>query len=217
MRKLADGVHVQDAPQRFAGVEVGARMTLLETDDGVLVHSPLAVDPASVADIGPARWVMAPNKLHHLYVGPWIEAVLEAWAAPGLPEKRRDLAFTGVLDTHEHPFGDAIEVFPLASFPFTNEVAVLHRPSRTLVLADLVLHITRDYPWTTRAAMTLLWGYPGCCTTILERVGFHRPTARREMAMLAELDFDRLVMAHGEVIETGGKEAFRGAMGWLGI
>ncbi len=48
----------------------------------------------------------APNKLHHLHAGPWIDAGLEAWAAPGLPEKRPDLSFTGVLDGAEHPFGE---------------------------------------------------------------------------------------------------------------
>lgn len=29
-RKLTDGVHILDAPQRFMGLELGARMTVLE-------------------------------------------------------------------------------------------------------------------------------------------------------------------------------------------
>lgn len=217
MRKLADGVHVVDAPQRFLGVELGARMTVLETDQGLLVHSPVAADPSVLEPLGDPRWVVAPNKLHHLYVGPWIDAGLEAWAAPGLPDKRRDLSFAGVLSSDDHPFGDSIAVFPTKAFAFTNEVAFLHRPSRTLVVADLVFHVTERAPWATRAAMTLLGGYPGCCTTVLERVGFDRPVARRELGELLDQDFDRLVMAHGEVIETGGREALRGALHWLGF
>ncbi len=217
MQKLADGVHIVDAPQRFLGTEVGARMTVLETDEGLLVHSPVDVDPGTVSTAGSPRWVVAPNKLHHLYVGPWLEADIEGWAAPGLPEKRRDLAFAGVLDGETQPFGDAIAVFPLRAFALTNEVVLLHRPSRTLIVSDLVFHFTPRAPWATRAAMTLLGGYPGCCTTVLERVGFHRPTARQELGALLEEDFDRLIMAHGEVIETGGREALRGAMRWLGL
>lgn len=212
MRVLAPGVSVHEAPQTFAGLEVGARMTVLETAGGVLVHSPVDVDPAALG-LTP-RWVVAPNKLHHLYVGRWAAAGVPVWAAPGLPEKRPDVAFAGVLDRGA-PFGDDVGVFPLTCFPFANEVVLLHRPSRTLVVADLVFNFQPDAPWLTRAAMACLCGYPGCRTTLLERVGFDRPTARREIGALLGLDFDRLVLSHGAVIETGGKEALRGAMSWL--
>ncbi|MFK7926993.1 MAG: hypothetical protein AB8H79_02300 [Myxococcota bacterium] len=155
--------------------------------------------------------------MHHLYMGPWIDAGAEAWGAPGLAAKRPDLAFAGVLDGTTQPFGDAVQVIPLQCFSLTQEVVLLHRPSRTLIVTDLLFHIQSSAPWMTRAFMTVAGGYPGCCTTVLERVGFHRPTARTEMAELAKLDFDRLIMAHGAVIETGGKQAFKKAMGWLGV
>lgn len=213
----APGVHTYVAPQRFFGLEVGARMTVLETDRGLLVHSPIAVPPALVAPLGDLRWVLSPNKLHHLHAGGWLAAGIEGWAAPGLPEKRPDLRYAGVLDSDYSPFGPDIGVLPLTCFPFANEVVLLHRPSRTLVVTDLVFHFTSAAPWRTRLGMALLRGYPGCCSTLIERVGFHRPTARREIAALLALDFDRLVMSHGEVIETGGREALRSAFGWLGV
>lgn len=216
MRRVDAGVPVLERPQRYGGVEVGARMTVLALEGGLLVHSPLAVDPTSLADLGEVRWVVSPNKLHHLYVKPWADAGFETWAAPGLPEKRPDVSFAGVLQGDISPFGDEVGVFPLACFPFANEVVLHHRPSRTLVVTDLVFHFTEAAPWATRAAMRLLWGYPGCSTTLLERVGFRRDIARQEVRMLADLDFDRLVMAHGEIIDTGGKDAFLGAMRWLG-
>ncbi len=216
MRTLAPGLHVLEAPQRYLGLEVGARMTVLETDRGVLVHSPIAVDPGSLA-VGKARWVVAPNKLHHLYVRPWIEAGAAGWVAPGLVHKRPDLAGAGTLASDTEPFGPDVGVYAMACFPMANEVVFLHRPSRTLVVTDLVFHFTPQAPLLTRAAMACLCGYPGCRTTLLERVGFRREVARREVAQLLTLDFDRLVMAHGEVIETGGREALRGALGWLGV
>ena len=216
MRALAPGVHVTEAPQRFFGLEVGARMTVLETSGGLLVHSPLPVDPAALAPLGTPRWVVAPNLLHHLYVGPWIAAGVEAWAPVGLAAKRPDLSFAGVLDTAGAPFGDEVAVFPLRCFAFTNEVVLLHRPSRTLVVTDLVFNLSPTAPWPTRAAFACLGGYPGCRTTLLERVGFDRAVARREIGLLLEQDFDRLILAHGDVVETGGREALAGALGWLG-
>ena len=98
-----------------------------------------------------------------------------------------------------------------------NEVALLHRPSRTLVLTDLVFHLDAEAPWMTRAAIWSVGGYPGCQATLLERVFMKRQQAREDLQTLLDLDFDRLIMAHGRIIETGGKNALRNAYRWLGL
>ncbi len=192
-------------------------MTVLELGGDLLVHSPVDVDPASLAHLGDVRWVLAPNLLHHLYVGPWIEAGAQAWAAPGLPRKRPDLAFAGVVEPGAAPFGDDVALIPLACFALTNEVALLHRPSGTHVVTDLVFHFPPTAPLLTRAAMWCACGYPGCRVTLLERFGVDRARARREIGELLALDFDRLVMAHGPVIETGGRQALAEAWDWLEV
>lgn len=215
LRPLAPDVHVLEAPQTFFGLEMGARMTVLSLDGGLLVHAPLGVDPAVLSSLGEPRWVLAPNKLHHLYAGPWLEAGLEGWAAPGLPEKRPDLAFHGTVGPDDQPFGPDVQLFPLACFPFSNEVVVYHRPSRTLVVTDLVFNLAPTMPLSTRAAMWCACGYPGCRTTLLEQALMKRDVARRELKALLALDFDRLIMSHGEVIETGGRQALAGAFRWL--
>jgi hypothetical protein len=212
---IADGVHVAEASQRFLGLEIGARMTVLELDGGLLLHSPIATDAVSLSDLGTPRWVLAPNLFHHLYVGPWVDQGLEAWAAPGLEAKRSDLTFKGTLARAEHPFGDDIELFSLTCFSMTNEVVVLHRPSATLVVADLVFNLPPTAPWATRAGMRAILGYPGCRSTLLERLAMKRDRARREVGELLELPFDRLVMAHGDVVEEGGPDALHEAFRWL--
>jgi len=217
LRPVTPGVHALEARQRFMGIEVGTRMTVLELDGGLLVHSPVAVDPAIVAPLGEPRWVLAPNLLHHLYVGPWAEAGLEPWAAPGLVEKRPDLAFAGTANAEGHPFGPDLDVLPLKCFGMTNEVVILHRPSRTLVVSDLVYNFTTAAPWLTKAAMWCLGGYPGCRTSLIERIGFRRAVAREELRVLADWDFDRLIMAHGEIVETGAKDALLRAFHWLSL
>ena len=80
-----------------------------------------------------------------------------------------------------------------------------------------MFHFTRAAPWLTRASMWCSAAYPGCRASILERVGMKRALAREEIGGLLEFDFDRLVMAHGAVIERGGKDALRGAYRWLGL
>jgi len=46
-------------------------------------------------------------------------------------------------------------------------------------------------------------------------LALERTEARDEIGRILEWDFDRLIMAHGDVIETDGKQAFRSAYRWL--
>jgi len=217
LRSIAPGVHVHERLQGFYGLEVGARMTVLTLDDGLLLYSPTDADPDAVSALGTPRWLLAPSKLHHLYAGPWMARGVEGWCAPGLPEKRPELSFAGVVSEASEPFGDQVLLIPLSCFDFTNEVVLLHRPSRTLVVTDLVFNFGPTAPWLTRAAMACSGGYPGCRTTVIERVGMKRPAAREDLTRLLALDFDRLIPCHGEIIETGGREALRSAFSWLGL
>lgn len=214
---MAELIHTFEAPQRFWGVQVGCRMTVIDIDGDLLLHSPIDLDPARLAPLGNPRWLLAPNRMHHLHAGVWLDRGLEGWAAPGLPEKRPDLAFDHVVDAACEPLGDAVRFIPLRCFPLTNEVVVLHRPTRTLVITDLAFHFTRDDPWFTRAAMWCSGAYPGCKVSALERFGVKRAVAREEIAGLLDLDFDRLILSHGAIIETGGKDALHGAWRFLGI
>jgi hypothetical protein len=96
--------------------------------------------------------------------------------------------------------------------PILEEVAFLHRASRTLLLTDLAFHPT---PASRPGAR--LW-----CR--LTRTGDFGPnavarlTVRDRAAVRASLehilgwDFDRVTVTHGDVLETGGQEAFR--RGW---
>jgi hypothetical protein len=218
MQTLAPGLHVVDRPQRFLGLEIGTRMTVLQLQGGLLVHSPVDVDPQTLASLGDPRWVLAPNLMHHLYVDRWTKAGLEAWAAPGLPEKRRDLPFAGVVEPNgPSPFGKEVDLLTLSSIPFTNEVVLLHRPSRTLVVTDLLFHFPPTAPWSTRFAMRCFGAHPGCRASYLERFGMSRKTGRRELERILAWDFDRIVLTHGEVVQTGGRETLRRAYRWLGI
>jgi glyoxylase-like metal-dependent hydrolase (beta-lactamase superfamily II) len=90
--------------------------------------------------------------------------------------------------------------------PKRNEVVFFHRATRTLYTADLVFNIHRHAglltPLTFRAmgiykrfAVAKMWNH-----WIKDRAAFDRSIER----MLA-WDFDRIVMAHGDIVETGGR------------
>jgi len=217
MLEIAPGVHTTDRSLRFLGLEVGTRMTVLQLSGGLLIHSPVDIPPESLTDLGDPRWVLAPNKLHHLFVGPWSEAGLDTWACRGLPEKRPDVRFTGVVETGTHPFGPDVEVVALSCFSFSNEVVLFHKPSKTLLVTDLLFNLSPAAPWPTRAAMWCACAYPGCSSSLLERVGMNRALARQELGAILEFDFERIILSHGDVVQSEARQAFAHAYRWLGL
>src|SRR5947207_1558910 len=135
-RQIADNLWVTERPQRFFGVEIGTRMTIIRLDGGALfVHSPVHLDAQTrghLDELGPVRFVIAPNRMHHLYVGEYFDAYPQAtiYAAPGLPQKRSDLKFHGVLGEGP-PAGWAgqIDQLHFPAEPMLNEIVFCHRAS----------------------------------------------------------------------------------------
>ncbi len=217
--QLHDDLWVVQRPLAFLGLELGTRMSVIRFGDDLLLHSPVAPNDAlcnALADLGRVRWVIGPNRFHHLYLGGWMALGAEGWAVPSLHRKRADLTFSGTVGTAS-PWPDALQTFALSCFPCGDEAVFLHRPSRTLVVSDLLFNFGADTPLLTRVTMRIGLAYPGVCCSALERVLMKRPAARRDLAHILAWDFDRVVLAHGAVVGEGGHDALRQAYDWLAI
>jgi hypothetical protein len=223
LRKLDENLWVSEQPLNYMGLSVGARMTVIRLDDGGLwVHSPLRLLPErreAVEALGPVRFLVAPNKYHHLFIGQWMEAYPQAraYAAPGLPEKRKDLSFHGVLSEQTGAeWAGQIDVLPWRGAPMFNETVFFHRASRTLIVTDTVHNVGPDAAPFTRLFFRLFGGYGRLSTSIFERlVNRDRAAARKTVDSLLQWDFQRVIMAHGHIVERDGARAFREAYAWL--
>jgi hypothetical protein len=223
LRELARDIWIAERPLRFYGLEVGARMTVIRLADGsLLLHSPLELDPElrrELDSIGRVRFAVAPNRFHHLYAGRVAEAYPEArlWAAPGVERKRPDLEIAGVLgDEAPAEWRDEVDQVFFGGRPFENEVVFLHRASRTLILCDLAFNFGPTAAPFTRLLMRLLRGYDRFGPSSLDRILIRdRRAARDSLERILAWDFDRVVVAHGDVLERGGREALRAGYAWL--
>jgi glyoxylase-like metal-dependent hydrolase (beta-lactamase superfamily II) len=211
LRQLADDLWVAEAPHRYF-VEMGRRMTVARLSDGGLwLHSPLP-PTSELLELGPVRYVVAANSLHgHLSLGDYPEA--ELFAPPGLRRKRPDLEFAADLgDAPDERWTGEIDQALFSGGGRTDEVVFLHRRSRSLIVGDTCFNIGPGAPFLTR-----LWAWgprlrPRTGPTPLFRLAVRdKSGARSSIDRILEWDFDRLIVGHGEVIETGGKEAFRRA------
>jgi hypothetical protein len=186
------------------------------------LHSPVALDAqlrGELDALGSVRFVVAPNRFHHLYAGDALRVYPGArlWVAPGVERKRPDLPFVAVLGDNA-PAEWAAEVGQVffRGRPFENEVAFLHRPSRTLVLCDLAFNFGPRAPAVTRVVTRIIGGYgrfgPSRLDPLLIR---DRGAAQQSLQRILSWDFDRVIVAHGDVLDTGGSAALRAGYEWL--
>jgi hypothetical protein len=222
LRPIATALSVAEQPLRFYGVPVGARMTVVQLGGGgVLLYSPIAATPGlqeAVSALGEVRFILAPNRFHHLFAAEWQKAApaAETWIAAGLVRKRKELGHTGTLDARATPLDRDVAHHAMRGAPILDETVILHKPTRTLVCCDLVHNVAAQAPFGQRLFMRLLGGYGGVKTSLLDRAAVKdRAAARASVDTILSWDFDRIVMAHGVVCESGGKEALRAAYAWL--
>jgi hypothetical protein len=222
-RELDTGLWVAERPQRFVGTEIGTRMTVIRLPDGGLfVHSPVALGWQTRYELdgfGPVKAVVAPNRFHHLYIKDFAAQYPDAaiFAAPGLAEKRSDLQFRGVLTDAPDPLWDGhIDQVVFRAVPLLNEVIFHHAATRTLLLTDLAFNVQTTASRLTRIVLRLDGAFGKFGVGRLEkRLIRDKTLARRTIDRVLAWDFDRIVLAHGQIVDSGGKELFREAFAWL--
>ena len=211
-------------PQRFLGAEIGTRMTVIRLKGGGLwIHSPIPFEQSIRCELdayGPVRFIIAPNRFHHLYVGPCAGAFPEAkvFGAPDLERKRRDLRFDAILDdAPPAEWAGQIDQLIFRAFPPLNEVIFFHRATRTLVLTDLLFNVrSSDSVWT-RFLMTLDGGLgrAAVARSFKLLIKMRREQAQAAVERILSWDFDRILLAHGEAVEKDARQVFSDAWSFL--
>lgn len=222
LRALDRDLWCLDADLRVgAGFHLPIRMTVIRLADGGLwLHSPVALDDAAAAAIealGEVRHIVAPSLYHYLFAAAacarWPAATLHAPAS--LAGKRPDLA-------HARPLADdarwpELAIVAIDGAPKIDEHVFVHRPSGTLIVTDLLFNvhatpgplsglILRMVGAWRRLAMSRTW-------RLMVR---DRAAAAASAARLLQLEFRRLVPAHGEVVAGADTHARVGAaLRWM--
>ncbi len=204
------------------GMTIPVRMTVIRLEDRRLfIHSPLALSPqlrAQLDALGDVRYVIAPNRFHHLFAadyGAYPDARL--FLAPGLERKRTDLRYQALLgDVPPPQWSGQIDQALFRGAPLLNEATFFHRASRTLILTDLALNIhhtpSRLARWYFR--INGVYGHLGQ-SWVIRLLTRDQHAARRAVEKMLQWDIECILMAHGQPVTIAGKTAFRGLFGWL--
>ena len=210
-------IFVQEHPVHFAGGTLLTRMTAIVLDDGgVVLHSPIPISEelrSEIDRIGPVRALIAPSTCHHVFVADAQRAFpgVPTYAIEGLERKRPDLALTPLP---EDLWAEELERTAVGN-RVMREFVFLHRATQTVIAVDLVEHIGDETPGLNRMMRMYIkllgmWNKPRAAPE-LRWLTRDRVEARQAIERILSWDFDKMVIAHGELFERDAKSALREA------
>ena len=213
-----------EAPMPMLGLQFGARMTIARlSNDKLWVHAPFAIsdaDEANIREQGDVAHVVAPNNFHYKEIGEFTQRFPDAqlWMAPALATKMDELPH---LPLHSIP-PDWAQDFNGVLFDAAlnyQEWIFCHRATRTLILTDLIQNVPRpDNPLGRIAGALLDEGRgpkPSRLERALIRAGRDLKRARLQLNQVSSWKFERIIMAHGNIVARDGQRVFRRAMRWI--
>lgn len=222
LRQLDDDLWCSDSSVRLpGGVHMPARMTVARLDDGLWLHSPIALDDAAVAELaklGEVAHIVAPNCFHHLNIGPALErfSAAKVHAPHGLRAKRPDLRIDADLKPGRAPW-PAFEIIEIAGAPELDEFVFLHRPSATLIVTDLVFNIHEAKGLMLPLILRMVGAWRRLNQSrIWRRYTKDRRAAAAAVEALLAHEIRRVIPAHGDVLEASdAREQLAGALAWM--
>lgn len=211
MKAIAENLWLLQYPLSVLGTQHGRNVTLIRLRSGTtILHSMApftATDLALIRSVGAPGWLVESMLLHDTYAKEGREAF------PGLPF----LAPPGFSEVVKFPtlpllptpleWGDEVAVLPIEGAPMLKEHAFLHRPSRTLIVADLIFNFDPAERGWDRFFHRHIAGfkrYPGM-SRIFRFCIKDKAAFKASIATILAQDFDRIIVGHGEIIETGGQ------------
>ncbi len=222
LHQVGPDVWVVDHVQRIAiGFTSPARMTVVRLGDGGLwLYSPGPIDDRTAEELevlGPVQYLVAPNRFHHLHLPAAAARFPEAdvLGVPGLPEKRKDVTFTGTLG-FASPWGGELQPIPIAGMPAFNEVVFCHRPSGSLLVADLLFNLRQRQGLIPSLYYRLTGVHRRVAMSRMFRFAIRdRAACAASCLRLLQYPFDRLIPSHGDVVDEGAKREVERALAWI--
>ena len=188
---------------------VTSRMTVVRLpQQKLLIHSPIPLSDGlrrEIDGLGSVAFIVAPNKMHHLFLAPFAAAFPDAlvYGPEGLLKKRPDLGTINKLPGGNLPeWLPDIEQFAFTGVPAVNESLWFHRPSSTLIVTDLLQWMQGELAWSikTYAALTGVRRRLAVPRTVRALVR-DRAAAARSAEQVLRWPFTRVVVAHNAIID----------------
>lgn len=212
--------HAQQ-PLKFGPISLTTRMTVVRLRDGSLwIHSPISPTRELIEELrstGSVRYVVAPNKSHHLYFLDFLNAfaAAEGFIAEGLESKRGDLVRFPRIP-REAPWSADLRGYFIEGLPILNETVWFHGDTGTLVLTDLLFCFSAANRGLAALVSKALGvrGKLGMSRTMKWAIKSKQDLAKSVEPLLS-LPVQRVIVAHDQIIDEQPVAKLAQAFAWL--
>lgn len=229
LRKFAPSIYIADGPTvNFYGFPYSTRMAVIKLSNNTSwVWSPIKINDRLAKLVeekcGPVKYIISPNKLHHLFIREWKSYFPDSkvYASPGLAKRSlaKDIPFHAELNDEADTDwkNDIGQVVVRGSF-LMEEVVFFHKESSTVLFCDLIQrHDKNQFNGWKRKLMIWngLTGKDGSTPKEWRLTFFDRKKARAAREKIMNWGISRLIIAHGECIESGAADVVEKALSWI--
>ena len=230
LRQIDNHIWVAEQPQKYLGLEVGTRMTVVRlSNNSLILISLVEIDnelQQQLNAIGKVKYLIAPNLFHYLYLqqAQQLYPEAETIAPPGLSAKQPDLTIDRTFTKHKIEFRSELEHTLLAGFQIlvppkiaaVNEIVFYHPATKTLIITDSAFNFDRTFPVITQLAARALGSYEVLKPSWLEKIAVRdKHQLQASITRVLQWDFQRVILAHGRIVDSQAKERLTQAYQWL--
>lgn len=224
---VAENLWTLQYPLSMFGAPIGRTVTIIRLRSGKLViHSTAAFtleDVAAIKALGEPGWLLDVTNIHDTHAKEGRAAFPDIpYLAPEGFSEAAGVA-TQSLGAPPVEWGDEVQVLELAGkAEMAREYVVFHRPSGTVIVADLAFHVTEEAPAGLRLYATVVLKGGGSHDTAMPApqkwAARDKEAFEQSLEKMMTWDFERVITGHGDVPVTT-KAAFTEALqiaGFLG-
>jgi hypothetical protein len=201
-------IWVAERPIWFAGVRLRSKTTVVRLPGHALwVHSPCTPTDdvcAALDALGEVRWIVVPNRFHHLQTRATAARYPNALVVGPKSAESRNPRVSVSMGTDDPVYirstPELISI-QLKGVPFLDETVFFHPASGSLIAADLLLSACARDHWTWRTAARIVGRYEKIGTPPDVRMHTRASTAVAEsIAQMRALPLQRILVAHADPI-----------------
>lgn len=215
LQPVCENLWLMAYPLRMLGSDLRRNVTIIRLQSGkLIIHSTApftAEDVSAIRALGEPGWILDGILRHDTFAQNGRDAFPEIpYLAPEGFSEVVGFPTTPIVPAPAEWDGELVAL-EIQGIPEARDTALLHRPSRTLILTELIFNFGNDEPLWTEILLRVAIGsqhHPGMSRPF--KAGVKDEAAFKEsLQTVLSWDFDRVIVGHGDIIETGGKEKLR--------
>ena len=202
---LASDIWVASYAVAFGPLNLKSRMTVVRiANTKLVVISPSPIDEdlmGELQSLGEVSFIVAPNLSHDIHLKSFASKFpASRVVVPGRMMEKKSIPKSWYF-LKDVDWPEEIQAFAISGLPIIDETVFYHTHSKTLVCTDLIFNFSKSGDGLPRFLAKLLGvlGRPAMSRTMRFSVR-DREAFQRSTEPLLDLQIDRIVVAHGRII-----------------